>query len=110
MGLHGVSVPVASAILTLLDPERYGVLDIRVWQLLHALGAVARKPSGRGFAGADWESYLACLREAARRLRTSVRRVELTLFHCHRRYQAGRLYDPVFARPHPLGARPRRLH
>ena len=45
--LHGVSVPVASAILTLIDPKRYGVLDIRVWQLLHALGAVdeeARRP------------------------------------------------------------------
>ncbi len=40
-GLRGVSIPVASAILTLIDPKRYGVLDIRVWQLLHALGAVS---------------------------------------------------------------------
>src|SRR5438093_12332192 len=28
--LKGVSIPVASAILTLTDPENYGVLDIRV--------------------------------------------------------------------------------
>jgi hypothetical protein len=40
--LQGVSVPMASAILTLLDPRRYGVIDIRVWQLLYKLGVVAR--------------------------------------------------------------------
>jgi len=97
--LHGVSVPVASAILTLVDPRRYGVLDIRVWQLLHAMGAVVRKPDGRGFNSRDWEDYLACLRSAARGLGISVRAVEYTLFHCHRRFQSGRLYDPV-PQPH----------
>jgi len=102
--LSGVSVPVASAILTLIDPARYGVLDIRVWQLLHALGAVDAKPSGRGFGPADWERYLDCLRPAARRRRVTVRAVEFTLFHCHRRFQAGRLYDPVGRR---AGPRPR---
>jgi len=93
--LSGVSVPVASAILTLIDPRRYGVLDIRVWQLLHALGAVSRKASGRGFSIRDWEDYLVCLRAIARARRLSVRAVELTLFHCHRRFQSGRLYDRV---------------
>ena len=44
--LAGVSVPVASAILTLIDPRRYGVLDIRVWQLLVALGVMDGKPAG----------------------------------------------------------------
>src|SRR5262245_27968089 len=42
--LRGVSVPMASAALTLLQPQRYGVIDIRVWQLLHAVGAVTKKP------------------------------------------------------------------
>ena len=28
--LRGVSIPVASAILTLIDPQNYGVIDIRV--------------------------------------------------------------------------------
>ena len=97
--LHGVSVPVASAILTLIDPKRYGVLDIRVWQLLHALGAVDGKPGGRGFGAGDWESYLACLRPAARGLGVSVRIAEYTLFHCHRRFQLGRLYDPLRLKP-----------
>jgi hypothetical protein len=96
-GLVGVSVPVASAILTLIDPRRYGVLDIRVWQLLWALGAVDRRPGGRGFIVADWLVYLATLRGHARALGVSVRRVELTLFERHRRAQRGRLYDPVSA-------------
>ena len=95
IALSGVSVPVASAILTLIDPRRYGVLDIRVWQLLWALGAVDRRPGGRGFSVADWLHYLTTLRGHARRLGVSVRAVELTLFEIHRRAQRGRLYDPV---------------
>ena len=90
--LSGVSVPTASAILTLLEPQRYGVLDIRAWQLLFGLGSVARKPAGRGFAPRDWLDYLAELRFHARRLGMTARAVEYTLFHVHRRFQKGRLY------------------
>lgn len=91
-GLHGVSVPTASAILTLLDPRRYGVLDIRAWQLLFGLGRVSRKPAGRGFAPGDWLDYLGELRRQARRFGVTARAVEYTLFLCHRRLQKGRLY------------------
>jgi hypothetical protein len=91
-GLEGVSVPTASAILTLIDPRRYGVMDIRAWQLLFRIGAVRRKPGGVGFRFEDWEEYLAILRHHARALRVSVRRVELTLFEYHRKTQKGRLY------------------
>jgi hypothetical protein len=97
MALRGVSVPVASAILTLLDPRRYGVLDIRVWQLLYAMNAVGWRPSGRGFTPADWEHYLLALRRQATRLDVPVRAVEYSLFRCHRRLQHGRLYDAVVA-------------
>jgi hypothetical protein len=92
-GLRGVSVPIASAILTLIDPTRYGVLDIRVWQLLFALDSVSSKPGGRGFHEGDWLRYLALLRHHARRLGVSARAVEYTLFHCHRALLTGRLYD-----------------
>ena len=90
--LRGVSVPTASAVLTLIDPRRYGVLDIRAWQLLFGLGAVDRKPAGRGFAPRDWLDYLAQLRLHARRLGVTARAVEYTLFQCHRKFQKGRLY------------------
>jgi len=90
--LKGVNVPVASAILTLIDPARYGVLDIRVWQLLFALGCVDGKPGGRGFSVRDWQLYLERLRPHAKRLGVSVRAVEYTLFRCHQKLQTGRLY------------------
>ena len=93
--LRGVSVPVGSAILSLIEPRRYGVLDIRVWQLLFALGAVEGKPGGRGFSVADWLAYLTTLRRHARRRGVSPRSAELTVFEYHRRVQRGRLYDPV---------------
>ena len=91
--LRGVSVPTASAILTLIDPRRYGVLDIRAWQLLFGLGSVDRKPAGRGFAVRDWLEYLGELRRHARRLGVTARAVEYTLFQCHQRFQKGRLYQ-----------------
>ena len=90
--LRGVNVPVASAILTLLEPRRYGVLDIRAWQLLHALGVVASRPDGRGFTFAHWREYLRVLRSEAHALGVTARAVEWTLFRCHRKYQAGLLY------------------
>jgi hypothetical protein len=94
MTLEGVSVPVGSAILTLLDPRRYGVLDIRAWQMLYAMRGVDANLAGRGFSVGQWIRYLAELRAHARRLKAPVRTVEYTLFLCHRKRQRGRLYDP----------------
>ena len=90
--LDGVAAPTASAILTLTDPRRYGVLDIRVWQLLYDLGSVQTKPRGAGFTFDDWSDYLAILRPHAKQLRVSVRAVEYSLFLYHQRIQEGVLY------------------
>ena len=90
--LHGVSVPMASAILTLLDPRRYGVIDIRVWQLLYKLGVVAQNPSGTGFNFDNWYRFLMIVRYFARKLDVNARDIERTLFVVHREYQKGRLY------------------
>jgi len=91
--LDGVSVPMASAILTLIDPERYGVLDIRVWQLLFAIDSVRKNPHGRGFTSIHWHQYLRQLRYHAKDLGVPARTVERTLFEYHRKMQKGRLYD-----------------
>ena len=93
VALPGVSVATASAILTLIDPERYGVVDIRCWQLLFRIRAVAGNARGQAFTVAQWEQYLERLRGHARALGVSARTVEHTLFHCHRKLQRGRLYD-----------------
>ncbi len=90
--LRGVGVPIASAILTLVDPRRYGVLDIRAWQLLFALHSVAANPRGQGFTIAQWQQYLSALRHHARRLGVTARAIEYTLFECHRKFQQGTLY------------------
>ena len=90
--LDGVSVPMASAILMLLDPRRYGVLDIRVWQLLYAMGAVTKKPSGVGFDFNNWYQFLTIIRYFAKKLQVGARDIERSLFLVHRAYQAGTLY------------------
>jgi hypothetical protein len=90
--LHGVSVPTASALLTLIHPRRYGVIDIRVWQLLHRVGTVATNADGAGFGFEDWRCFLEVIRDLAARLGVTARDVERTLFNVHRRYQRGTLY------------------
>ena len=98
--LAGVGVPMASAILTLIDPRRYGVLDIRAWQLLFAIRSVVANRRGQGFTIGQWLDFLAALRHHARRLGVTARTVEYTLFHCHRKFQRGTLYvQPRAARP-----------
>jgi hypothetical protein len=93
IALPGVSVATASAILTLIDPRRYGVLDIRCWQLLFHIRSVAGNERGRAFTVSQWEQYLERLRGHARALGVSARMIEYTLYHCHRKLQRGRLYD-----------------
>jgi hypothetical protein len=102
--LQGVSVPMASAILTLVNPKRYGVIDIRVWQLLHRLGAVAGNPAGTHFTFTQWERFLILIRHFAGVFGVPARDIERTLFLVHRKYQDGRLYGPQGS---PRAVRPR---
>jgi thermostable 8-oxoguanine DNA glycosylase len=97
--LEGVSVPTASAILTLLDPRRYGVIDIRVWRLLHDRGEVAENPNGTNLRPAHWLQFLSILRPIASRLGVTVREVELALFNVHKAEQKGLLYKAAARRP-----------
>jgi hypothetical protein len=90
--LRGVSIPTASAILALSDPQNYGIIDIRVWQLLFSLKSVRENPRGQNFTFAQWYHFLKILRYHAERLDCPVRNVELTLFKFHQRFQKGTLY------------------
>lgn len=90
--LQGVGVPMASAILMLTNPRRYGVIDIRVWQLLFDLKSVHTKPRGIGLNCKNWYQYLMKLRYHAKELNVSVRCVEHTLFRYQREGQQGVLY------------------
>lgn len=90
--LSGVSVPMASSILMLTNPRRYGVIDIRVWQLLHSMGAVTGNEKGIGFGLKHWYPYLMLLRFYAKKYKVKARDIERTLFNVHRLYQRGTLY------------------
>jgi hypothetical protein len=68
VGLEGVAVPVASAILTTIDPERYSVIDFRA---LEALGSQS--------AGRTVDFYLEYLKECrdlAKAHRVSLRKLD----------------------------------
>jgi hypothetical protein len=84
----------ASAILMFLDPRRYGVIDIRAWQLLYAVGAVSENKEGTSFTLKHWLQFLGILRQLASRLGVTARAVELTLFNVHKAHQEGTLYEP----------------
>jgi hypothetical protein len=82
----------ASAMLMLVNPGRYGVIDIRVWQVLHAIGTVKTNAKGVGFRFRQWYQYLCIIRHVAKRLGVRARDVEWALFRAHEHYQVGKLY------------------
>ena len=92
MTLRGVSVPMASAILTMLYPHRYGVIDIRVWQLLVRMRAVSGNKTGIGLTFAHWVQFLVIIRDLAANFDVTARDIERSLFCIHERFQAGTLY------------------
>ena len=92
ISLKGVSIPMASAILTLTDPNRYGVLDIRVWQLLYKMKVVGQNPGGTGFNLNHWIRFLEILRSFAADYNVRARDIERALYDIHVEYQEGRLY------------------
>ena len=74
-------------------PYHYGVIDIRVWQLLFAINSVRKNPKGIGFTFKYWYRHLCKLRYHAKELGVSARAVERTLFYYHREIQEGLLYE-----------------
>jgi len=90
--LKGVSIPTASAILTLIDPKNYGVIDIRVWQVLYLYGSVKVKRTGTNFDFNNWYNYLMKLRFYAKKFKVSARDIERTIFFHHKKIQDGNLY------------------
>lgn len=93
MSLHGVSVPMASSILMLRNPARYGVIDIRVWQLLYRMGAVKTNADGVGFHFKEWCRFLMIIRYFAKKYKVGARDVERTLFRVHTLCQEGTVYN-----------------
>lgn len=93
LNLKGVSIAVASSLLTIINPKDYGIIDIRVWQLLHLYGEIKTKPKGQGFNVEDYKNYLFILRKYAKQFNLNVRDIERILFFHHKKIQEGNLYQ-----------------
>ena len=91
--LNGVSVPMASSILMLLNPKRYGVIDVRVWELLYVMGTMTSNAKGTNFKFSEWNRYLVTIRHFASKFNVKARDIERTLFNVHQEYQQGNLYN-----------------
>ena len=78
--LQGVGIAIASAILTVIDPQAYGIIDRRVWRLLHEYGEVDHDPAGENLTLESWLDYLPKVRQWATELGASAREVERRLF------------------------------
>ena len=92
--LRGINIPTASAILAMIYPEKYGVIDIRVWKTLYKYGVVKNNLKGQGFSFKHWYRFLMILRDYAKKLGVSCRTVEITLFMYHKQHmQKGALYS-----------------
>ena len=93
--LKGVSIPAASAILMLTDPQNYGVIDIRVWQVLYKYRSVKMKPNGANFGLNNWYNYLMKIRYFAKIFNVKARDIERTIFYYHFEIQEGTLYYKI---------------
>ncbi|UCF78699.1 MAG: hypothetical protein JSW03_11605 [Candidatus Eiseniibacteriota bacterium] len=81
--LRGVAVPVASAILALVFPEKYAVIDYRLWrQLFGQLKYV--------FSVADYKRYMRAMHPLARELNWPVQEVDHAIWEYDRRGAKGR--------------------
>jgi len=92
INLKGVSIPMASAILMLTNPRKYGVIDIRVWEVIHKIGLVNTNSKGINFTVKEWQELLTIFWHYSKSFKVSVRDIERTIFIVHKNHQEGTLY------------------
>ncbi len=80
--LHGVGVRMASAILTVFDPCRYTVLDVRAWASLQMLGLreLGLRPSMSLDSAETYVAYLAACGRLAVEHRVDLRTLDRCLW------------------------------
>lgn len=78
--LKGVGIPMASAILTIVFPDKYAVIDVRCIQMLNKIGIKIRETITLN----RWIEYLEIMRELAHENNLIPRQVDQILFSMHR--------------------------
>ncbi len=71
LDLEGVDVPVASAFLQFIDPERYVAVDGRTWSVLYDAGALD-EPAPDSFSIEAYRAFLDSCRRVARELKVDL--------------------------------------
>lgn len=84
MDLAGVRVPMASTILTMYDPDIYGVIDTRAWNYLYEEGYVFINPKGENLTPNHWGIYLNIIRKESILHNVSARLIDLSLYEAHK--------------------------
>lgn len=72
--LPGIGLPIASAVLTLVEPDRFAVIDFRAWRALFGSERMS-------FGIADYRKFMAVLRQRAAMEGRTPREVELQLWY-----------------------------
>jgi len=84
--LHGVDIPTASTVMTVWEPQRFAILDIRVWQALgkaqsDAFRSITSKQGNRRpFRPYEVALYLGVIREVAAQTSLSCREIDKALW------------------------------
>lgn len=82
--IRGIGVPTASSILAMMDPNKYGVIDIRAWKALYFHRVVENRESEKGFTPEDFGTYTEVIRLIAKELKTTPRIVDVALYTYHK--------------------------
>jgi thermostable 8-oxoguanine DNA glycosylase len=88
--LNGVSIPMASSILTIAFPEKYGVIDIRAWHTLYNFGLIDYCKDT--YTVKDWLLYLKIIRKMGKDFGFTPREIDKALFMYDKLNREGNLY------------------
>lgn len=82
-GLEGVGIPTASALLTVVYPEEYAVIDIRCLEILRDK---FKEPLGKSMSVKTWLGYLELMRIWAKENKITPRKLDMALFAMHKEW------------------------
>jgi thermostable 8-oxoguanine DNA glycosylase len=77
--LNGVGIPTASALLTVVYPRKYGIMDIRCVEMLQELKFNIKN----AMSVKNWLKYLVIMRKLAKENKVTPRQLDMILFVMH---------------------------
>ncbi len=91
--LEGVGIPTASALLTVVFPEKYAIIDIRC---LSVLREKFKLKIGKYISLSTWLKYLNTMREISKENDVTPREMDMALFAIHRELLENNNYKNLY--------------